>query len=56
MITVDELARYRLENDYEQSLGAIFELLPVSFKRITPELDAFSRSPVATTVNAEYAG
>jgi 3,4-dihydroxy-2-butanone 4-phosphate synthase/GTP cyclohydrolase II len=56
MITVDELARYRLETDYEESLGAIFELFPASFKRFTPELDAFSRSPVATTMNAEYAG
>src|SRR6185503_11787724 len=26
MITVDELARHRLETDYEESLGAIFEL------------------------------
>jgi len=56
MITVDELARYRLETDYEESLGAIFELFPASIKRFTPELDAFSRSPVATTMNAEYAG
>lgn len=56
MITVDELARYRLETDYEESLGAVFELLPASFKRFTPELDAFARSPVATTTNAEYAG
>jgi 3,4-dihydroxy-2-butanone 4-phosphate synthase len=56
MITVDELAHYRLETDYEESLGAIFELFPASFKKMTPELDAFSRSPVATTMNAEYAG
>src|SRR4051794_11109366 len=56
MITVDELARYRLENDYEESLGAIFELFPTSVKRFTPELDAFSSGPVATTMNAEYAG
>jgi 3,4-dihydroxy-2-butanone 4-phosphate synthase/GTP cyclohydrolase II len=56
MITVDELARYRLENDYEESLGAIFELFPTAVKRFNPELDAFSRSPIATTMNAEYAG
>src|SRR6185503_1084356 len=56
MITVDELARYRLETDYEESIGAIFELFPASFNRFTPELDAFPRSPVATTMSAEYAG
>lgn len=56
MITVDELARYRLETDYEESIGAVFELLPASFKRFTPELDAFSCNSVATTMNAEYAG
>jgi 3,4-dihydroxy-2-butanone 4-phosphate synthase/GTP cyclohydrolase II len=56
MITVDELARYRLETDYEESLGAVFELLPASFKRFTPELDASYHSPETTTMNAEYAG
>ena len=56
MITVDELARYRLENDYEESLGAIFELFPTAVKRFNPELDALSRNPIATTMNAEYAG
>ena len=56
MITVDELARYRVETDYEESLGAIFELFPTAVKRFTPELDAFSRSSVATTMSAEYTG
>ena len=56
MITVDELARYRLETDYEESLGAIFELFPASFKKLTPELNTFPRSPIATSMNAEYAG
>lgn len=56
MITVDELARYRLETEYEESLGAAFELLPALFKRFTPELNALSRSTVATTMDAEYAG
>jgi 3,4-dihydroxy-2-butanone 4-phosphate synthase/GTP cyclohydrolase II len=55
MITVDELARHRLETDYEESLGAIFELFPASLKRLTPEPDVFSPSAVATTMNAEYA-
>jgi GTP cyclohydrolase II len=32
------------------------KLFPASFKRFTLELDAFSRSSVATNVNAEYAG
>src|SRR6476661_8842678 len=56
MITVSELARYRFDSDFEESLGAIFELFPASFKRFNPELDAFSRTPVATTMNAEYTG
>ena len=56
MITVDELARYRLETDYEESLGAIFELFPTAVKRFNPELDALSRSPIATTMSAEYTG
>jgi len=56
MITVDELARYRVETDYEESLGAIFELFPTAVKSFNPELDALSRNPIATTMNAEYAG
>ena len=35
---------------------AVFELLPASFKRFTPELDASYHSPETTTMNAEYAG
>jgi hypothetical protein len=45
-----------LETDYEESLGAIFELFPTAVKSFNPELDALSRNPIATTMNAEYAG
>jgi 3,4-dihydroxy 2-butanone 4-phosphate synthase/GTP cyclohydrolase II len=42
MITVDALAKYRWEMEYEEPLEAILDFLPVSLRRPVTELDHFS--------------
>jgi 3,4-dihydroxy-2-butanone 4-phosphate synthase/GTP cyclohydrolase II len=42
MITVDALAKYRLEMEYEEPLEAILDFLPVSLRQPVTELDHFS--------------
>jgi len=42
MITVDALAKYRLEMEYEEPLEAILDFLPVSLSQPVTELDHFS--------------
>ena len=48
MVTVDELARYRLEREYEESLGTILNLLPATLKNSAVELGQSSRAVLAT--------
>ena len=48
MVTVDELARYRLEREYEESLGTILDLLPAPLKNSAVELGRSSRAVLAT--------
>ncbi|HET9712400.1 MAG TPA: 3,4-dihydroxy-2-butanone-4-phosphate synthase [Pyrinomonadaceae bacterium] len=50
MITVDALAKYRLEQEYEESLGVILDFMPLSLRSYVPELSNFHEQ-VAT---AEY--
>ena len=52
MITVDALAQYRLEQEYEETLGVILDLIPASFRSYVPELSYF---PEHNHVTAEYA-
>ena len=42
MITVDALAKYRFEMEYEESLDGILDFLPVSLRQPVTELDHFS--------------
>jgi len=42
MITVDALAKYRFEMEYEEPLEAILDFLPVSLRQPVTELDHFS--------------
>ncbi len=42
MITVDALAKYRFEQEYEESLGVILDFMPVSLRSYVPELNHFS--------------
>jgi 3,4-dihydroxy-2-butanone 4-phosphate synthase/GTP cyclohydrolase II len=42
MITVDALAKYRFEMEYEEPLGEILDFLPVSLRQPATELDHFS--------------
>jgi 3,4-dihydroxy-2-butanone 4-phosphate synthase len=37
MITVDALAKYRLEQEYEESLGVILDFMPLSLRSYLPE-------------------
>lgn len=37
MVTVDALAKYRLEQEYEESLGVIFDFMPLSLRSYVPE-------------------
>jgi 3,4-dihydroxy-2-butanone 4-phosphate synthase/GTP cyclohydrolase II len=43
MITVDALAEYRLEMEYQESVGAILDFLPVSLRHRRTELDYSSQ-------------
>ena len=52
MITVDALAKYRFEMEYEESLSSILDFMPVTLRPFVPELDPF---PVTKHVAAEYA-
>jgi hypothetical protein len=51
MITVDALAKYRFEKEYEESLSSILDFMPITLKPLLPELGAFS---VTKHVAAEY--
>jgi len=42
MITVDALAKYRFEKEYEGSLGAILNFMPMSLRQFVPESGPFS--------------
>lgn len=42
MITVDALAQYRLEKEYEESLGVVIDFIPASLRSYVPELSYFS--------------
>src|SRR5215510_9631858 len=42
MITVDALAKYRFEKEYDESLSSILDFMPVSLKSYVPELNHFS--------------
>lgn len=37
MVTVDALAKYRLEQEYEESLGVILDFMPLSLRSYVPE-------------------
>jgi 3,4-dihydroxy-2-butanone 4-phosphate synthase/GTP cyclohydrolase II len=51
MITVDALAKYRFEKEYEESLSSILNFMPITLRPLVPELGAFS---VTKHVAAEY--
>jgi hypothetical protein len=48
MITVDALAKYRFEMEYEESLDGILDFLPVSLGHRVTELDYSSEGLVST--------
>jgi len=52
MVTVDALAKYRMENEYDESLSTVFDLMPMILRPLVPEFGAFS---VTKHVAAEYA-
>jgi 3,4-dihydroxy-2-butanone 4-phosphate synthase/GTP cyclohydrolase II len=52
MITVDALAKYRFEKEYEESLGVILDLMPAPLRSYVPELSHF---PAHNNVTVEYA-
>jgi len=54
MITVDALAKYRFEQEYEESLGVILDFMPVSFRTHVPEPDHLPEQFIANHVAAEY--
>jgi 3,4-dihydroxy-2-butanone 4-phosphate synthase/GTP cyclohydrolase II len=55
MITVDALAKYRFEKEYEESLGVVLELLPAPLRNYVPELSHFTKHEMANHVTVEYA-
>jgi len=55
MITVDALAKYRFEKEYEESLGVVLELLPAPRRNYVPELGNFTKHDMANHVSVEYA-
>ena len=55
MITVDALAKYRFEKEYEESLGVVLELLPAPLRNYVPELSHFTKHDMANHVTVEYA-
>jgi len=48
MITVDALAEYRLEMEYEESLDGILDFLPVSLRHRVTELDYLHTNTLST--------
>ncbi|HXQ70057.1 MAG TPA: 3,4-dihydroxy-2-butanone-4-phosphate synthase [Pyrinomonadaceae bacterium] len=54
MITVDALAQYRFEQQYEEALGVILDLIPASLRSFVPELSYFPEHNLANHVTAEY--
>ena len=55
MITVDALAKYVFEKQYEESLGVILELLPAPVRSYVPKLGYFPEHDIANHVTVEYA-
>src|SRR5262249_6202542 len=55
MITVAELARYRLEREYEEAGAVMLDLWPAPLKSFASEVSAFSASDVVAGVAAERA-
>ena len=55
MITVDALAKYRFEKEYEESLGVVLELLPAPLRNYVPELRHFTKHDMANHLAVEYA-
>lgn len=54
MITVDALAQYRLEKEYEELLGVVLDFLPASLRSYVPELSYFSEHVIGSDVTVEY--
>ena len=54
MITVDALAQYRLEKEYEDSLGVVLDLIPASLRSYVPELTYFYELVIGSDVTVEY--
>ena len=54
MITVDALAKYRFEMEYEESLSSILDFMPASRRSYLPELSEFPAHVMANDVSAEY--
>jgi len=54
MITVDALAEYRLEKEYEESLGVVLDFIPASLRSYVPELSYFSEHVIGSDVTVEF--
>ncbi|HEX6719551.1 MAG TPA: 3,4-dihydroxy-2-butanone-4-phosphate synthase, partial [Pyrinomonadaceae bacterium] len=54
MITVDALAKYRFEMEYEESLSSILDFMPAFRRSYLPELSEFPEHVLANDVSAEY--
>jgi len=44
MVTVDALAKYRMENEYDESLSTVFDLMPMMLRPLVPEFGALAQT------------